>query len=125
LQRTTSLEQSRRLVAAELPQAFIDENGGTVTVENHLNMVRPIPGRKPLVSSRVIAALLNSETVDLIFRCINGSTAVSAYELESMPLPSPRECGRLEKIIESGADKTAVENAIKEMYCDVRIRAAA
>jgi adenine-specific DNA-methyltransferase len=125
LQRTTSLEQSRRLVAAELPQSFIDENGGEVTVENHLNMVKPLPGSSPRVSSRVIAALLNSETVDRIFRCINGSTAVSAYELESMPLPPPRECGRLEGLIENGADKNAIENAIKEMYCDVRTHAAA
>jgi adenine-specific DNA-methyltransferase len=125
LQRTTSLEQSRRLVAAELPQSFIDENGGAVTVENHLNMVRPIPGCNPLVSSQVITALLNSETVDQIFRCINGSTAVSAYELESMPLPSPEECERLEEIIASDAGKNVIDNAIKEMYCDVRTRAAA
>lgn len=125
LQRTTSLEQSRRLVAAELPQSFIDENGGSVTVENHLNMVRPIPGRKPLVSSGVIAALLNSETIDRIFRCINGSAAVSAYELESMPLPSPNECGRLEELIACGASKNTIENVIKEMYFDARTRAAA
>jgi adenine-specific DNA-methyltransferase len=125
LQRTTSLEQSRRLVAAKLPQSFIDKNGGAVTVENHLNMIRPIPGRKPLVSSSVVTVLLNSETVDQIFRCINGSTAVSAYELEAMPLPCPKECGRLEELIASGANKSAIENAIKEMYCNVRIRAAA
>jgi adenine-specific DNA-methyltransferase len=125
LQRTTSLEQSRRLVAAELPQPFIDENGGAVTVENHLNMIRPIFGCSPLVSSQVITALLNSEIVDQIFRCISGSTAVSAYELESMPLPSPEECKRLEEIVAKGAGKNAIENAIKEMYCDVRTHAAA
>jgi adenine-specific DNA-methyltransferase len=125
LQRTTALEQSRRLIAAELPQSFIDTNGGRVTVENHLNMVRPLPGREPLVSASAIAALLNSETVDRIFRCINGSAAVSAYELESMPLPSPEVCGRLEALIEKGAGKNVLERAIKEMYDDFRIRAAA
>jgi adenine-specific DNA-methyltransferase len=125
VQRTTSLEQSRRLIAAELPESFITEYGGAVTVENHLDMVRPSPGNNPPVTPKVIAALLNSETVDQIFRCINGSTAVSAYELEAMPFPSPTECGRLETMIAGGAGKLAIENAIKEMYCDVRRRAAA
>lgn len=125
VQRTTSLEQSRRLIAAELPESFIKEHGGSVTVENHLNMVRSASGSNPPVTSKVITVLLNSETVDQIFRCINGSTAVSAYELESMPFPSPEECKRLERMISSGAGKHAIENAIKEMYCDVRRRAAA
>jgi adenine-specific DNA-methyltransferase len=120
LQRTTSLEQSRRLIAAELPQSFIDEHGGAVTIENHLNMIRPIEGRTPLIKSNVIATLLNSETVDRIFRCINGSTAVSAYELKSMPLPSPSDVQQLEKLLEQGASKNIIEDIIKEMYSNVR-----
>lgn len=125
LQRTTSLEQSRRLIAAELSQEFIDQYGGAVTVENHLNMVRPIPSQKPLVSLSAIVALLNSYTVDQIFRCINGSAAVSAYELEAMPLPSPKECKKLESMLDCGAARSDMEQAIKEMYCNVRLSAAA
>ena len=125
LQRTTALEQNRRLIAAELPQDFIDENGGAITVENHLNMVRPIRGVTPAVSLSVISALLNSKTVDQIFRCISGSAAVSAYELEAMPLPSPRECGLLEELTEEKADKNILERAIEEIYRNVCNRTAA
>ena len=119
LQRTTALEQKRRLIAAELNQDFIERHGGAVSIENHLNMIRPIPGKTPKASLKVIARLLNSEIVDQIFRCINGSVAVSAYELESMPLPSPTECERLEKLLAQGASKKTIEMAIKEMYFNV------
>lgn len=125
LQRTTAIEQPRRLIAAELSQSFIDEHGGQVSVENHLNMVRPIPGVIPKTPLHVIVTLLNSKTVDQIFRCINGSVAVSAYELESMPFPSSKDCKRLEGLLAKGASKNKIETAIKEMYCNVRISAAA
>jgi adenine-specific DNA-methyltransferase len=58
VQRTTAKEQSRRLIAAELSQAFIDSHGGVI-VENHLNMVRAIG--TPKVSPRTVAAVLNSD----------------------------------------------------------------
>lgn len=125
LQRTTSLEQSRRLIAAELPQSFIEKHGGAVTVENHLNMVKAIPGREPLISPRVITALLNSTVVDQVFRCMNGSTAVSAYELESMPIPPPEALLRLEKMIARRAKQETIDKAITEMYAHVRSSAAA
>ena len=87
LQRTTAKEQRRRLIAAELPASFIAEHRAVV-VENHLNMVKPISGA-PKVSPATVAELLNSEVVDQLFRCIGGSVAVSAYELEALPLPPP------------------------------------
>lgn len=125
LQRTTAIEQSRRLIAAELPQDFIEKNGGAVTVENHLNMIRPIAGTEPKIPPKVIAVLLNSKTVDLVFRCINGSTAVSAYELEALPLPSLQECRRIEALLDNDHSKNEIETAIQEMYYNVRITAAA
>ncbi len=85
LQRTTSKEQLRRLVAAQLPQEFLDEHGA-ITVENHLNMIVPIVP-EPAVDTKTLAAFLNSGIADRAFRCISGTVAVSAYELESMPLP--------------------------------------
>ena len=98
VQRTTAKEQARRLIAAELPESFIRGHGG-VLVENHLNMVRAIGG-SPSVSASVIAALLGSSTVDAAFRCINGSVAVSAFELEELPLPSPAVMTRLARLVE-------------------------
>jgi adenine-specific DNA-methyltransferase len=114
LQRTTAKEQPRRLIAAELPASFIRKHGG-VTVENHLNMVRPIVA-KPRVSPVVIAALLNSAAVDAAFRCINGSVAVSAFELEEMPLPSPAVLSKVAKLVAAGAKAATIEAVLAAAY---------
>ncbi len=88
LQRTTAKEQARRLIAAEMPSSFLREHG-RVTVENHINMLVPI-GSKPAVSPKLLAAFLNSKAADRAFRCLSGSVAVSAYELESLRFRAPK-----------------------------------
>ena len=87
LQRTTAKEQDRRLISAVLP-ASVFKAYGSVTVENHLNMVIAAK-RSPAVPIKVLAAFLASETADRVIRCINASVALSASEIEAMPLPSP------------------------------------
>lgn len=114
VQRTTAKEQRRRLLAAELPTRLIRKLGA-VSVENHLNMVRPVV-ETPAVSLRVIAAILNSDIVDAAFRCISGSVAVSATELEALPLPSPEAARRLEKLLESGATREVLQNHVRDLY---------
>jgi adenine-specific DNA-methyltransferase len=121
LQRTTAKEQPRRLIAAEMSEAFIRRHKGVI-VENHLNMVQArVP--EPSVSAAVIAALLNSATVDAAFRCINGSVAVSAFELEELPLPSPAVMAKLATLVATGATQKKVEAVIASAY--VRADAAA
>lgn len=114
LQRTTAKEQARRLIAAELPRSFLAAYGAVV-VENHLNMIRPI-GDAPAVSPAAVAALLNTAVVDDLFRCINGSVAVSAYELEALPLPSPEAMRSIEQLLIRGADRRAIEQAARQLY---------
>ena len=114
IQRTTSKEQSKRLIAAELPIELI-ERYGAVTVENHVNMLVPI-GDEPKVPARVVAAFLNSYAADRAFRCISGSVAVSAYELGSMPMPDPAELSVLKGLITRGASKESVDKACKKLY---------
>jgi adenine-specific DNA-methyltransferase len=114
LQRTTAKEQSRRLIAAEMPASFVEKHGAVV-VENHLNMIRPVKGT-PCVSPAALAALLNTAVVDELFRCINGSVAVSAYELEALPLPSPEAMAAIERLVRKGADKAAIEQAARRLY---------
>ena len=114
LQRTTAKEQERRLVAAELPAEFVSSYGGAV-IENHVNVIRPLVGNEQ-VSAAVLLSLLDSEFVDQLFRCINGSVAVSAYELEALPLPDPRRLTRLGDLVTSGADTTVVEREVKRLY---------
>ncbi len=87
VQRTTAKEQRRRLIAAEMPQTLFASHRG-VAVENHLNMVRARQARPKLPLSKV-AAFLSTAVADRVFRCMNASVAVSASELESMPLPAP------------------------------------
>lgn len=116
VQRTTSKEQPRRLAAAEIPEAFATSYPGYV-VENHVNMLLPL-GEKPLVSLATLSSLINSEAVDQAFRCISGSVAVSAYELENLPLPDPRLLlARLECTRNKSGEE--FEETIRSLYRDV------
>lgn len=114
LQRTTAKEQCRRLIAAELPASFIKEHGAVV-VENHLNMIKPLNGA-PKVAPAALSALLNSNVVDQVFRCINGSVAVSAYELEALPLPSPEDMKEIERLVKRRAKRETLERAVERLY---------
>ena len=114
LQRTTSKEQDRRLVAAELPGELLDRHGGAV-VENHLNMIRP-GGGAPEAPMSTLTALLGSHTVDQVFRCMSGSVAVSAYELEELPLPPPRNTGGLGGLVAAGAAREEIEREVERLY---------
>lgn len=86
VQRTTATEQHRRLISAALPAAFIRKHG-KITVENHLNMV-VATSERPAIPPDALARFLASGIADRVLRCINASVAVSASELEAMPLPS-------------------------------------
>lgn len=114
LQRTTAKEQARRLIAAALPAEFLAKHGAVV-VENHLNMIRPT-GVEPVIPASVIAAFMNSQAADRVFRCVSGSVAVSAYEIEAMPLPAPRDLARLARLVARRASKSAIEAECARLY---------
>ena len=109
-QRTTAPEQTRRIVAAELTAADLAAWGGTVVVENHVNVLRPAVER-PALSRAALARVLATATMDRVMRCLAGSVAVSAYELESLPLPDVDELARWERL--SGAK---LEAAVAAAY---------
>lgn len=113
VQRTTAKEQDRRLIAAELPSEFIDKHGAVV-VENHLNMV--LPDGEPKVSPAVLATILNSRIVDAVFRCMSGSVAVSAFELEALPLPDAKNLMRLGELVKQNANADAIEAECSRLY---------
>jgi len=114
VQRTTAKEQHRRIIAAELPRSFVSQRGGVV-IENHLNMVRTVNGAVAVPPS-VLTALLNSRIVDRAFRCLSGSVAVSAYELEALPLPDPGSLWELESALRQGADREEIEAVCEKLY---------
>ena len=79
-------------------------------------MVKPLNGT-PKVSSAALAALLNSDVVDQVFRCINGSVAVSAYELQALPLPPPKAMEEIEPLVARGAGRERLERSLCHAYC--------
>lgn len=115
LQRTTAKEQHRRLICAVLPQEFINKNGGVV-IENHLNMISKSDLKESCISVRTIATLLNTATVDRAFRGISGSVAVSAYELNALPLPSLENIIELESYIDNGCTQEFIEQIVASYY---------
>ena len=114
VQRTTAKEQNRRLIACSLPRRFVSRHGAVV-IENHLNMVRAI-GKRPPVSAGVLAAFLNSAAADQAFRCVSGSVAVSAFELEALPLPAPDALVALERLVRAAASQDRIDGACMRLY---------
>lgn len=108
VQRTTAKEQHRRLISAILSQSALDAAGGRVAVENHLNMVLPTSAR-PAVPVEILAAFLATDTADRVLRCINASVAVSASELEALPLPAPGD------LVAAMASENP-ESAVRRLY---------
>lgn len=87
-QRTTAPEQPRRLVVAILDADTLSEWGGVVVVENHVNVLRCSSTHSPLTPA-LLHRILDTTTLDRLYRCLTGSVAVSAYELDALPMPSP------------------------------------
>ena len=120
LQRTTSKEQKRRLVSTVLPQDFLDSNNGLgVVVENHINIISSTGDKNvESISPCTISILLNSQAVDRAFRAISGSVAVSAYELNALPLPTLAQVITLESLIKKNTTHDIIEEKIASFYGD-------
>jgi len=107
LQRVTSNDQSRRLVAGSVPQSLFRIYGGFVG-ENHTVILVPTDGR-PVLSPIQLARLLGCPEIDRLFRCISGATNVSVFELGQLPLPDPQA---IKEKLKRGA---SIELAIQEL----------
>lgn len=107
LQRLTSTEQPRRLVAAALPGEFLSTHKGFIC-ENHVVALEQLA--ESLWSPEEIAQLLKSSTVDRLFRTISGASNVGIYELGQLPLPKP---AALREALTSGL---AMEDAIRTAF---------
>lgn len=105
IQRVTSNDQPRRLVAAAVSPDVYMRHGGFVG-ENHVVIVEATSD-KPLLSPSNLARLLNTHVVDRNFRCISGATNVSAFELNQLPLPDPQA------VKDALAKRMTMEEAVK------------
>ena len=111
LQRVTSNDQPRRLVAAAVPEWIYSDYGGFVG-ENHTVILEAIVD-KPLLSCVDMADLLNTKVLDRSFRCISGATNVSAYELRNLPMPD------VEKVVDGIGRGLSMEAAATEAMGEV------
>lgn len=89
VQRVTSKDQPRRLVAAAVSPHVFETYGGFIG-ENHVVIIEAV-NNKPVLPPPKLAKLLSSHSVDRYFRCISGATNVSAFELNQLALPAPQE----------------------------------
>ncbi|MFX1737143.1 N-6 DNA methylase [Paraburkholderia sp. A1RI_3L] len=102
LQRVTSNDQPRRLIAAAVPKPLIETYGGFVG-ENHTVILEQV-SPEPALTPELLAQLLATPTVDRYFRCISGATNVSVFELSQLRLPDP---GQLRSLLAQGHDMSS------------------
>lgn len=107
LQRLTSTDQNRRLVAAALPSKFLRKHAGYVC-ENHVIALLQAPDSR--WSTDELAALLQTNLIDRLYRAISGSSNVGTYELGELPLPCPL------KLREQLAKGQEMESAIRKAF---------
>lgn len=88
MQRVTSNDQPRRLVAAAVSPGVFDTYGGFIG-ENHVVIIEAVSD-KPALPPTKLAKLLSAHAVERYFRCISGATNVSAFELNQLALPDPQ-----------------------------------
>lgn len=89
LQRVTSNNQTRRLVAAPVPSRLFAKYSAFIG-ENHIVILEQIK-EKPALNVSDMAKLFGTSLVDRCFRCISGATNVSAFEIRQLPLPDPQK----------------------------------
>lgn len=109
MQRVTSNDQPQRLVAGVVSQGFVDKHYGFVG-ENHTVVLERMDG-DALFSPKEMARLITCASAERLFRCISGSTNVSVFELNQLPLPNP---AKLRELVDRGEElQTAAERLFR------------
>ena len=109
MQRVTSNEQPRRLVAAAVSPQVFATYGGFIG-ENHVVVIEALCN-KPALPPTKLAKLLGTHALDRYFRCISGANNVSAFELNQLALPDPHA---VKKALANGESMNmAVSSAFK------------
>lgn len=110
VQRTTAPEQPRRLTSFYLTADDLDSLGGSVVIENHVNVLRPVTD-SPALSMELLNRLLKTTALDAVARCISGSVALSAFELSALRLPDPHTLSEWENL-----DDHDLARAVSRVY---------
>lgn len=108
MQRVTSNDQPRRLVAAAVSPGVFDTYGGFIG-ENHVVIIEAV-NDKPVLPPTKLAKLLGAHPVDRYFRCISGATNVSVFELNQLALPDPQA------LREAAANGRSMDEAVSLVF---------
>ncbi len=108
MQRVTSNDQPRRLVAAPVPLRLLVKYGGFVG-ENHIVILEQV-AENPVLGLADMAKLLGTTPIDRFFRCISGATNVSIFELGQLSLPNSK---KLQAELKKGS---SMEEAVHRSY---------
>jgi adenine-specific DNA-methyltransferase len=92
LQRLTSSDQRRRLVAAHVPREWLAKHKGFIS-ENHVIVLEQFEDKG--WSPENLSKLLRSNAVDRVFRSMSGASNVAIFELNELPLPCPLSLMRM------------------------------
>jgi len=84
MQRTTNDKQARRLIVAMVDPAVVAKWGGFVTENHTIVLTADDPAKLTLA-----VALLNTSAVDVRYRRVSGTAAVSVTLLRQLDLPKP------------------------------------
>ncbi|MER8719809.1 SAM-dependent methyltransferase [Mesorhizobium sp. M0999] len=112
VQRTTNRRQARRLIVGQVDERVPAIYGGYVT-ENHTIIIIGNPRAEHVLAIDTLMHLLNSRTVDSMYRKISGTVSVSTKLLRVLPLPKAEhllmalaEGGDFEKAVTDAYDRT-------------------
>ncbi len=87
MQRTSSRDQKRRVIAAAIPSDFMSQYGGVVG-ENHVLILTKVRADAP--QPEELAAALNQPTVSRSMNRMCGSASIPLAALKVLRLPPPR-----------------------------------
>lgn len=108
MQRVTSNDQPKRLVAAAVSPGVFRSYGGFIA-ENHVVIIEA-NCKSPILSPTQLAKLLSTHAIDRNFRCISGANNVSIFELNQLALPDPLA---IKKALDSG---TPMNDAVNRSF---------
>ncbi len=110
VRRFSAKEEKRRLIAAPLVAGSL--RAPAIGIENHLNYVHRPGGTLTEHEALGLAALFNSELLDIYFRTSNGNTQVSATELRAMPLPQLLDIRALGRRVKRARGSGAIDQLV-------------
>lgn len=85
VKRTTPKKRGRRIMAALIPEEFISDSPAFF-VENHLNIIEALCD-DDLALLNGLVGWLNSRLLNFVFHVMNGTSHISIFELNLLPLP--------------------------------------